>query len=114
MKALKGRVALKRRCETSIIQSHVRESKSNGAMEASIRLWKGQHRTLRLYLEDRIKDKVPFGHPWLGWLSVWSTVVINKYRPRNGRTDYALMTGHRVRHLVVSFGGTYHGPARCA
>ena len=35
-KALKGRVALKWKCETSIIQSPVRESKSNGAMEASI------------------------------------------------------------------------------
>ena len=79
MKALKGRVALKRQCETSIIQSPVRESKSNGAREASIRPWKGQYRTLRLYLEHRIKDKVPFGQPLLGWLSVWSAEVINKY-----------------------------------
>ena len=43
MKALKGRVALHRKCEISIIQSPVRESNSNGAMEASIRSWKGQH-----------------------------------------------------------------------
>ena len=56
MKALKGRVALKWKFETSIIQSPVRESKSNGAMEASIRSWKGQYRTLRLYLGHRIKD----------------------------------------------------------
>ena len=104
MKALKVRVALKRKCETSIIHTPVRESKSNGAMESSIQSWKGQYRTLRLYLEHRIKDKVPFGHPLLGWLSAWSAEVINKYRPRNGRTSYELMTGHRVKHLVVSFG----------
>ena len=41
MKALKVRVALKRKCETSIIHTPVRESKSNGAMESSIRPWKG-------------------------------------------------------------------------
>ena len=39
--AFKGRVALKRKCETPLIQSPFRESKSNGAMEASIRSWKG-------------------------------------------------------------------------
>ena len=38
MKALKGRVASKRTCESSIVQSLVRESKTNGAMEAGIRL----------------------------------------------------------------------------
>ena len=81
-------------CETSIIQSPVRESKFNGAMEASIRSWKGQSRTVRLYLEHRIKDMAPFGPPSLGWLSVWSAEVINKYRPRNGRTSYELMIGH--------------------
>ena len=104
MKALDSRVAFKRKCETSRIPSPVRESKSNGAMEASIISWKGQHRTLRLYLKYRIKDKILFGHPLLGWLSVWSAEVINKCRPRNGRTAYELMTGHRVKHLVVPFG----------
>ena len=37
MKALKSRVALKRKFATAIIQSPVRESKANGAMESSIR-----------------------------------------------------------------------------
>ena len=105
MKASKGRVALKRKCETSIIQSPVRESKSNGAMEASIRSWKGHYWTLRLYFEHRIKDKVPSGHSLLGWLSVLSVEVISKYRPRNGRTAYELMTGHRVKHPVGPFVG---------
>ena len=104
MKALKSRVAHKKHCETGIIQSPVRESKSNGAMEASIRSWKGQYRTLRLYLEHRIKSKIPFGHPVLSWLSIWASEVINKFRPRNGRTAYELMTGHRAKHLIVGFG----------
>ena len=104
MKSLKSRIALKRQCETGIVHTPVRESKANGAMEASIRSWKGQYRTLRLYLEHRIKSKVPYGHPLLTWLSVWASEVINKFRPRNGRTAYELMTGHRVKHLVVGFG----------
>ena len=63
MKALKGRVALERKCETAIMQLPVRESKSYGAMEARIVSRKGQYRTLKLYLEHRIQYKVPFGHP---------------------------------------------------
>ena len=27
----------------------------------------------------------------------------NEFRARNGRTAYELMTGHRVRHLVIGF-----------
>ena len=104
MKALRSRVALKRKYETAIIQSPVRESKSNGAMESSIMSWKGLYRTLRLYLEHRIKAQVSFGHPLLRWLSVWSAEVINNCRPHNGRTSYELMTGHRVKHLLVAFG----------
>ena len=41
MKALKGRVALNKQCKTSSMQSPVQEPTSNGAMDASIRSWKG-------------------------------------------------------------------------
>ena len=47
---------------------------------------------------------MPFGHPLLSWLSTWAAEIINKYRPRNGRTAYELMTGHRVKHMIVGFG----------
>ena len=104
MKALKNQMALKRESPTSIIHTPVRESKANGAMEASIRSWKGQVRTIRLYLEHRLKVEIEFGHPVLTWLTFWSSEIINKFRARNGRTASELMTGHRVRHLVIGFG----------
>ena len=47
MKALKGAPALKRGCDTSITHSPARESKSNGAVEPAIWIWKGQMRTMR-------------------------------------------------------------------
>ena len=40
----------------------------------------------------------------LTWLTFWSSEIINKFRARNGRTAYELMTGHRVRHLMIGFG----------
>ena len=76
MVALKTKMAVKRSCETSIIDSPVRESKSNGAMESSIRAWKGQMRTMRLYLEHRLKKKIPLGHPLLDWLTVWAAELL--------------------------------------
>ena len=55
MKALKGALALKRGCEASIIHSPARESKNNGAPERAIQIWKGQMRTMRLHLDNRLK-----------------------------------------------------------
>ena len=104
MMALKGALALKRGCETSIIHSPARESKSNGAVERAIQTWKGQMRTMRLHLEDRLKTKVSANHPLLSWLAVWACDVVNKYKVRDGRTAYELMTGHKAKHAVYSFG----------
>ena len=72
MKLLKNLMALKRESPTSVIHTPVRESKANGAMEAAIRSWKGQARTIRLYLEHRLKAKVEYGHPLLTWLTFWA------------------------------------------
>ena len=47
MVALKRAVALKRKAETTPIESPVWESKSNGQIERMIRSWQGQFRTLK-------------------------------------------------------------------
>lgn len=107
MKALKNQIALKRESATGITNSPVRESKANGAMEAAIRSWKGQTRTIRLYREHRLKMKIEYGHPVLTWLTYLSVEVINKLRARNGRNAYELMTGHRGEHLVIGLGEKY-------
>ena len=52
--AYKKAVAARRQGETPLIESPVRESKSNGAMENAIRRWAGQLRTLKHCLEARL------------------------------------------------------------
>ena len=100
MKALKGALALKRGCDTSIIHSPGRESKSNGAVERGIQTWKGQMGTMRLHLEDRQKITINANHPLLSWLADWACEAVNKYKVRDGRTAYELMTGNKVKHAV--------------
>ena len=104
MRALKRALAIKRECETAIIHTPARESKSNGAVERAIQTWKGQMRTMRLHLEDRLKSKIGVDHPVLSWLAVWACDVMSRYRVRDGRTAYELMTGHRVKNAVYAFG----------
>ena len=104
MQALKRALAVKRECETAIVHTPARESKSNCAVERAIRTWKGQMRTMRLHLEDRLKSVIAVDHPILSWLAVWSCEVLNKYKVRDGRTAYELMTGHKVKHTVYAFG----------
>ena len=104
MVAIKKACAIRRKVETPIIDSPVRESKSNGAVERKVAKWKGQFRTLKMYFESRIGKKLEVDHPVTTWLSTWSSEVVNKYHvQQSGRTTYELMTGHRCKHPVFGF-----------
>ena len=65
MKALKGALALKRGCDTSIIHFSARESKSNCSVERDIQTWKGQMRTMLII------------RCCLGWLSGLARLLTN-------------------------------------
>ena len=88
-----------------MIDSPVRESKSNGAVEGAVRIWQGQFRTLRHYFERCIGRTVPTDNVLFGWLVVWTAEILLKYRIRkDGRTSYEAMTKHRCTHQAVAFG----------
>ena len=88
IKALKRAVAIKRQADTTMIESPVRDSKSNGSGERAVRTWAAQVRTLRHHLESRIKVKVPRTSALMTWLVAWSADVINRYKARSsGRTS---------------------------
>ena len=94
--ALKRAIAAKRQAETSMLESPVRDSKSNGSVARSPRTWAAQVRTLGHHLESRIKAKVPRTSPLMTWLVAWSADVINRYKIRSsGRTSYEHITGHK-------------------
>ena len=105
--ALKNAIAARRSGTTTPIDSPVRESQSNGAVEQAVRRWQGQMRTLKSAYEENMNAKLTVGHPLMGWLALWTGEVLMKYKVKeNGRTAYEEITGHRVKHPVVMFGET--------
>jgi hypothetical protein len=58
---LKREVGIKRQRETVMIESPVRDSKSNGAVERAVKTWASQFRTLRHQLEARLGTKIRKG-----------------------------------------------------
>ena len=109
MLALKAATAGSRKAETAMIDSPVRESKSNGAVERAVRTWRAQFITLKTHLESRLRENIPGGHPIIDWLGVWAAETHNKFKVgASGRTAYELMVGHRVKHFIVGFGEKVH------
>ena len=107
--ALQKAVAAKRKGETVIINSPVRSSKSNGKMERSVRKWQDQLRTVKHYVESRIKRKIPPESALFTWLATFCAEIISKFLVgKNGRTAYEDITGHRCKHFVIGFAETVH------
>ena len=72
IKALGRAIAVKRLAETIMIESPVRDSKSNGSVERAVRTWAAHARTLRHHLESRLKVNVPRTSALMTWLVAWS------------------------------------------
>ena len=102
--ALKKAIAVKRKAETPMIESPIRESKSNGSVERAVRIWRAHFLTLKSHLESRIRMQIESHHPIRQWLANWAGEAIIKFKVhQNGRTSYEMMTTHRCKHFVVGF-----------
>ena len=107
--AVKTAVAVKRGVETGLVESPVRESKSNGKIERAIRTWRDQYRTLRHQYERRMKAKLLPKSILSSWLTSWAAEVLNRYKVQEcGRTSFELMTHHACRIALVGFGERVH------
>ena len=58
IRVLKKAVAAARVGETVPIESPVRASKSNGRMEVAVRVWQGQLRTIKHYVERKMGSRI--------------------------------------------------------
>ena len=109
MLSLKHAIAVMRKAETPLIESPVRESKSNGRIERAIRKWQAQFRTIRHHLESRIGEKLENASAIIEWMIIWVADIISKYAiQENGRTTYEMITQHTVKHKIVGFGERIH------
>ena len=109
MISLKQAIAMRRKVKTPLIESPVRESKSNGRIERAIRSWQAQFRTIRHHFEARLGEKVKNDSALADWMIVWVADILAKYRVHeNGRTTHELNTQHRTKHKIVGFGEKVH------
>lgn len=103
--ALKKSVAIKRKAETVMIESPIRDSRANGSSEKAVRTWAAQVRTLRHHLESRIKAKVDKESAIMTWLVAWGADVLTRYKVQStGRTSYEHTTGHQGLQPIAAFG----------
>ena len=99
--ALKRAVIAARQGETVPIESPVRESKCNGAVERAVRTWQGQMRTIKHHVEHCLQERLAHDHPLTQWMMVWAADSLNRYKVHaNGRTSYEIITGHRCNMQV--------------
>ena len=106
---MKKAIAIKRDAVTAMIESPIRESKSNGRIERAIRKWQAQFRTIRHHVESRIGEKLENASAIIEWMIVWVADIISKYAiQENGRTTYEMTTQHTVKHKIVGFAERVH------
>ena len=109
MMKLKQAVAVRRKAETPLIESPVRESQAKGRIERTIRKWQAQLRTMRHHLESRLGAKIDNNSALVEWMIVWLADILSKYTSHeNGRTFYEMATQHVVKHKVVGFAEKVH------
>ena len=75
--ALKAAISASRIGETVPIESPVRAFKSNGKMENAVKIWQGQHRTIKHFLEAKIGAKIEPGGVVFSWLIPFCSNILN-------------------------------------
>ena len=92
VRSLREAIAQQRNAPTAIIESPVRESKSNGQVEKAIQRWQSQYRTMRLALQESLQKSIPVQGRLSAWLTLWSATILNRYWVRkNGKTSFQLV-----------------------
>ena len=102
--ALKNSISASRIGETVPIESPVRASKSNGKMENAIKIWQGQLRTIKHYVESRMGKRIEAGGTLFSWLIPFCADILNKFRVgSDGRTAYERITSHACKVAQIGF-----------
>ncbi len=104
------RALIELKCQVSDLQtvsdehSVAYDSQSNGGTEVGVRNVRGQFRTLKLCLEDRLGQAVPIEHPVVSWLLEYSCFVLNAVAMGpDGKTAWARARGRDFSGKVYAF-----------
>ena len=88
----------------SIEHSAEHESQSNGGTECGIRAVRGQFRTLKLCLEERLGQKIPPKHALPAWLVEHAALLLNATQVgEDGKTAWARLRGRDFGQKLLGF-----------
>ena len=106
---LRTEVTMRRSAPTVPINSPVKESKCNGAVERAVRTWQGQLRTLKDHLEHELSEELGPRSPVWTWCAWWAAALLNRVKiTGTGRTPFELSTGHQAKTPMAAFGEKLH------
>ena len=85
--SLRKAIAVARVGASPLIESPVRESKGNGAVEAAVKVFAGQLRTFKHQYEALVGlhdkgQRLSTEHPMMGWLVLWTGEILAKVPPQ--------------------------------
>ena len=105
LQELRRHVMAKRSAPTVPLDTPVRESKANGAVENAVRRWQGQFRIVKSHIECELGGGIPREHDVLQWMAVWAAGLLNRVPVHShGRTVFEYVTGHRMKSPLAIFG----------
>ena len=106
---LRREVTARRSAPTVPMDSPVKESKCNGAVERAVRTWQGQFRTLKDHVEHELGEELgPRSSLWT-WCAWWAAALLNRVKVTGtGRTPFELSTGHQAKTPIAAFGEKLH------
>ena len=85
------------------------ESKSNGAVEGAIRIFRAQFRCVKECLEDRLAMKIPIKHPLVPWMVEHVALQVNtRTRCEDGLSPWAKARGRPYGKRTYCLGEECH------
>ena len=74
-------------------------------MESAVGIWQGQLRTIKHYIEEKMKKQIEVDSVLFSWLVPFCADITNKFRiGSDGRTAYEKITEHKFKSNIVGFG----------
>ena len=74
-------------------------------MEVAVRVWQGQLRTIKHYVERKMGRQVAVDSALFSWLIVYVTEIMNKFKVGSGGNKaYANITARKCKHFILGVG----------
>ena len=85
------------------------DSQANGSTEVGVRNLRGQFRTMRICLQERIGKELPVHHALVSWLLEHTAMIMNAgIRGEDGLTPWSRARGRSFAHKLFGFAEQVH------